>query len=205
MAQIGDILRGTFVGTYLNQQIVNVFFWEIDSQSTGNLVLGDFATEIVTRFDNDVVSVLNVGLVYDTFTLENLTNQIGLADLGINLVGGNTGQNMPSSVALGVRLNRATKLTRNGAKRFAGLSEDKVNNNQLQLNSVERAQIEGFCGTDYFYLDYDGQGNDVGLDPVIVGRTKNASGVYELDLTRVNNVNSATLRNFVSTQNTRKP
>lgn len=204
MAQIGDILRLTLNGTYLGQQVRNVFFYEVAVGSTGGLAIGGFVDEWETDFQTRVADYLNPLYTADNVLVENLTDGLQFENVSVDIEGGLAGTAMPSFVSMSVRQNRSSKLTRNGYKRYAGLSEETVTVNSVGFSQGVRDIIAAFHSGFLQYLDYDGNGNDYILENVIVGRTKNAQGVYEVDLNRVNPVFTALVQDLVTTQNTRK-
>lgn len=205
MATIGDILRFTVKGTLHGEDLVNVFFYEIALGSTGSLIELNMIQEWASEFQSGVVGSLSNELEYQSLLIENLTNGLTFAEEPISVQGGSSSPALPSSVALAVRLLRSSKVTRNGAKRFAGLGESAVDGNDVTLGGANIAAIEGFCGSLLILTDYDGNGSNANLEPVIVGRTLNAGGVYELDLSKINSVSAAQIVFKTSTQNTRKP
>lgn len=205
MAQVGDILRATHFQTYLGQECLNVFFWRVASLTLASDTPFNWSQEYVADYQQSVLDIQVSQLTFDRVFWENLTDGVEIVDFSVGLSGGETDQPMPSSVALPVILRRASKITRNGYKRFVGMGENQVDGNNNLIGTLQATLLEEFCGEPSVYVDYDGAGNSVTLEPVIVGRTKNAQGVYELDLSKVNDVLSAQMRATVSTQNTRKP
>lgn len=204
MAQVGDILRYTFKGTYLGQEIINVFFWRIKETDDNNVSLFATCDEISAQFRSQVLNLLSEKLNYTSIEVDNLTDGLEYAEYGMDISGTSLADAMPSYVCLGVKLNRLSKVTRNGSKRFCGVTENKATDNIHLYAPAEVSGVQSFCGAVRVLADYDGTTHFVQLEPVIVGRTKNASGVYELDLSRVNTVVSASVKTNLTTQNTRK-
>lgn len=205
MANPGDIIRCTHFYTYLTQEVLNVFFWKIGAGSESDLSLFTLSDDYLIQFQGLVLDNLSDSLVLNRILWENLTDGVEIVDFATTAAGAVGGEPMPSSVALGVILRRTNKITRNGYKRFAGLAETQVAGNLQLLSTPVKDNIESFCGVIRNYPDYDGAGGLVVLEPVIVGRTLDAGGNYEIDLSKVNPVITAQVKANVSTQNTRKP
>ena len=205
MAAVNDILQIKAFGTYAGQAIMNVFHYRLSASGDVDTLLFALLDDWVTDFHAGVVTRLSNGLSYQLFEADNLTNGIEFAQYSQVINGNQAGDFLPSFATVSVRLNRLTKITRNGAKRFPGVADDRTTGNQLNLLPIDKAGIEAFCGQARVYPDYDGQGTSVTISPVIVGRTLNGQGVYELDLAKVNTVTGALVSQYVGTQNTRKP
>lgn len=205
MAVPGDILRLKSFGSYLGQSFLNVWFYEVNTVTNGTVNLFRMAQAWGNGFGSSVLPSLSTSLSVNRIVIDNLTDGLEFADIGVVLPGGAAGDNAPSSLAFGVDLIRTTKITRQGYKRFPGVPEGTVSGNVQSIPAAQVTAIEDFCDASLFLQDYDTLGNDLLLNHVIVGRTKNAQDVYELDLTKINPVSSAQVRAFVSTQNTRKP
>lgn len=205
MASIGDIIQGTFKHTLLGQQIINVGYWEVEAPSDGDLVLFTIGDEFVTDYVANVMANLATGLTFNSLELLNLTDGLEFADIPSGATGSVAGSPLPAFNAMTVKLNRATRLTRNGSKRIAGLLEQNTEDGVIILTSAERQEIADFWSEQKNYLDYDGLGNDVFLSPKIIGRTLNLAGNYELDLSKVNGITGNSVSLSVSSQVSRKP
>lgn len=205
MSSTNDIIRIVALGTYLNQEISNVFFYKIGAGSTGALIPEAWLTDWATLFEFEVLASLATSLTYNRLVFDNLTDGLEFADVVIDINGGRLGDPLPSSVAMGVKLARTTKVTRNGSKRYPGITEETGNGNSIILTQPAIDLIEGFHTQVLNIPDYDGAGGNLNLLNVIVGRTKNLEGVYELDLTKVNTVSDAEVKAQLTTQNSRKP
>lgn len=187
---IGDIIEIKAVQTLLTNMLLNVFHYEV--MEFGNLVGYD---DILTNFDANVGAQVrgaqSSALSWQTLYLRNLTNGIDIAELAVNTAGGQTGDVMPSFVAYAFRLNRTSGVTRHGQKRFGGVPESAVTNEGIVGGLA--ATVNGIATELQSVLEVDaGNENDFILRPVIVGRTEiGDTGVYELDLTKINPVASA--------------
>jgi hypothetical protein len=200
----GDIIRLTIKGQYLGQEVNNVFFFEIDSITAPDISLFDMLDDYAAEFEANVLNTLSNQLTYSLWQIDNLTDGLSFDELSQNEVGIQPGEPLASFYALGIKLARSTKITRNGSKRFPGMVENLVNGNVHSIPPGDITQMQTFLGLPLTFLDYNGLGDDITISPVIVGRTLNMSGVYELDLSKINQVNSALVNTFVTTQNSRK-
>ena len=205
MASIGDIIRLTVSGKYQGQDVVNVFFYEIGAGTTGAIVPEAWLPDWANEFEAKVLPTLSTDLIYDRIVYDNLTDGLEFADVGIDARGVDGSDPLPSANAMAVKMSRTTKITRNGAKRYAGLTETNVSGNDLTIGELSKADIEAFHDTILQIDDYDMSGGTLILVNVIVGRTKDGSGVYQLDLSKINWVSDAQVKSLTSTQNSRKP
>lgn len=205
MASIGDIIQGTFKHTLLGQQVINVGYWEVLVPSAGDLVLFTLGDELVGDYETSVMTELAQDMVFNSLELLNLSDGLEFADIPSGQAGVKIGSPLPAFNAMTIKLNRSTRLTRNGSKRIAGLLESNTENGVIIMTSAERQNIADFWSEQKNYSDYDGLGNDVFLAPRIVGRTKNIDGNYELDLSKVNGITGNSVSLNVSSQVSRKP
>lgn len=195
----GDILRFTLRHVLDNQQLLCVDYRRyIDVEGGGNTyaeIANDYSDAYVA---NIVQNWMVDDLVYQGVFLENVTNGIEFFDETRSQPGTATQDPAPTFVGVGVRQVRTTKVTRNGSKRLPGLSDAASLGNDLNLLTGQITAIETHFGANVLV----GDGtivNDAELQPVIVGRTLNpTTGVYELDLTRVNDVSSAVVTGVTS-------
>lgn len=196
-----DILQITFVQSVTGQVVNNVFFYRADDP-VGTPDYGDVADGFISQVVVPLVATQSVDVGSTRIVIKNITNNLDIYEEANSNAGSRSGPVMPSFVAWAFRLVRSSALTRHGAKRIAGPSESDVADNGpvsgvlTVLTALATAMGEDFVVN-------DGGGNTVTLVPVIVGRTENVDGDYELDLTKINPVASA---NFirVTSQTTRR-
>lgn len=200
----GHILRFTMFQRLSGQQVLNVDYRRyVDVGGSGN-TYQELWDEYALRMSNDIGPVQATALQYERLLIENMSNGIEFLDAAYVDTGLNASPTLPSSVAIGVKQLRETKVTRNGSKRIAGVPEGQVSGNDVSFSAGVIAAVEAFYGA--AMLIGDGTAvNDALLEPVIVGRTLDGSGVYQIDLSKINPVVGAVFRTTVSTQNTRKP
>jgi hypothetical protein len=204
MPTIGDIYRFTSTISYLGQDCKVVDFREIGSLPANPLTDPELAHSYGNLFVTDVIGALSTEATLTNVEAENLTDGLSFGQWAFNDSGIATGDPMPSYVAIGIKLARSSKLTRNGYKRIPGVPEVRCLGNVLTLPPTEKDNLEYFFGGVHQFDDITSPGDFFDLDPVIVGRTLNGEGKYELDLTRVNPITSAQVQTNVTTQNSRK-
>lgn len=200
-----DIIRFT-----VNQSLGDSIFRNVDYRRYDDIGLaGNTYAEIALAYVNQwKAKVLDlsqsVTLILNDVVLDNVTNGLDFFNQPVVSAGILAGELLPNFVAIPIKQNRETKITRNGSKRVGGLVEAQSLNNQLILTAPQRTGLEDMFGTDV-PVDAPPAANEAALAPVIVGRTLNpVTGQYELDLGRVNNVTSASVGVFVTSQVSRK-
>lgn len=202
--QVGDILRVTHDYTVAGQAAKNVFFYRVDTLTVSSVepfaVLDELSSTWETAFG--VFATTNTTSV--KIAVDNLTDGLEFSEYTTGWTGGRTGAVAPSFIAVNVTLQRDTKITRNGSKRIGGWLETDFSGNNMTLPQSYIDAIEDYCATGYNFIDYDGAGNDCTWSQVIVGRTKNVDGVYEIDLSKINNITGVLVSNLATTQNSRK-
>lgn len=204
MALVGDVIQFIVSGTFLGQEIVNVFFYGLDAGAPHAIDLGLVGNDWMADFESRVLGDLSDEVSYTQLVMNNLTDGLEFAVWAETITGGQDVVPLPSFCALGVTLLRSNRITRNGGKRFPGLGEAQVDENAINPATINFTDIENFCGQPLVYADYNGDGDTVILRPIIVGRSLNIEGKYELDLNKINPIDGAQVRPNVSTQNTRK-
>jgi hypothetical protein len=136
--------------------------------------------------------------------IENLTDGLGFADYE-DVVNGVVGTDpLPPFVALSIRQNVSTRLTRPGFKRLPFGTEGQNVSGTVVMTPALQDALEAFFA-DATALDDPILSDPMCLlQPVIVGRTLNpVTEVYEIDLGRVQLVANATVQRWTS-QNSRK-
>jgi len=204
MANVGDIIQITHTYRASGELSVNVFYFEIDVQTIVDVPLIDWLDQLADKWETGLAEIWHTSTISLTIRADNLTDGVEFAELATGFSGSETGEKAPSFIAIPVRLNRASKITRNGAKRISGITEDAFNGNLLTLTGNQPAGVITYCALVHAFVDIDGQGTNIELDQRIIGRTLNAQNVYELDLSKVNAITGVVIGANVSTQNSRK-
>jgi hypothetical protein len=137
------------------------------------------------------------GLAYTENRWLNLTNTLEFHNEPLGGTGAASGDILSYQDALALRLNRTTRVTRNGQKRYGFITDAFAVGGAWTFTGTQIAQLEADNMAD---VASSGSGWSITLRPVIVGR--NSTGGF--DLSRVNSIQSVTLNPIVSSQNTRK-
>ena len=204
MTNIGDIIQFTVKQTYQDVVIINVDYRrieEIDSNIDSTALI---AQSYGNGWVSEVLPGLSSNLKLVEVKMDNLTDGISFGEWGFNNSGGEGGGDTPAFTCYAITLRRSTKITRNGSKRIAGVVEPYVEGNVQSFPVLYRDPMERFFGGQYRFEDPGNPSSNYDWQPVIIGRTLNAQGVYELDLTKINDVVIANMSPNVSTQNSRK-
>ncbi len=177
---------------YRGQQVLNSFFYEhtLGQDDEQNLAALAFDETIM----DEIVKIQNLTNNYVVIRAKNVTGSLADAVLVPSQADGDViGEAVNTFTAAGYRLNRTTKETRNGQKRFSGMVEENM---ETQAWSAAFKII-----LDAFALILAGQITTVGavFDPVIARELVTPVGDW-----LANPVSSVTANNFITTQNSRK-
>lgn len=196
-ASLGDLIQVTDFQTYLEQQLLNVYYYRITS-ITG---LDDTYLPILADwFDENVVSPVSecqISLLsHVSREWRNLTNGSDLYTLN-DVIDGNiptgSGAPLPSYVSLGFILRRESLVTRNGYKRIGGIHEGNVSGNDVVNLDAELAAVEDALASDITL------GLVTVAEPIIVKRPI----VVPVEEYEYSSIGSAQFR-LLGTQNSRK-
>ena len=204
MPTINDIYRFTTTIQYEGATCRVVDFRRIDTLPANPMTDPELAQSYGNLFVAEVMPKLSNQAEMTNVLAENLTDGISFADWGFSAMGGKTGDPMPSYVACSIKLKRSTKITRNGYKRLPAVPELLSDGNAYLASSTEKEDLEFFFWGITLFEDITDPLDTFQMRGVIVGRTLNVSGVYELDLSKINPVASAQVQPNLTTQNTRK-
>lgn len=203
MAITGNILRLTTFISFLGQEVLNVDFRRFDDGGNGNVDEEEIATEFgQAYFQANMDTIMSNQATLVRVLCENMTDGVSFGDAFPNLTGTNgTSQPAPSYTAVTIRQNRTTKITRNGSKRLGGLHEGVFDGNEnLLIGGVTQPRVEAFYGAP---VSLTGISGTYTVEPIIVGRTLVGS-VYELDLSKINDVKSAAMSPVIKSQTSRR-
>lgn len=196
--QTGDAVRITTFATYEEQSVLNVFFYLIEV-----LVVGVELIDLLGEFRDSVRSFMlgiqNTGMQHNTIKGENVTNGLDVEVLVSSIAGTDSaGEQVNPFTAAGFDLFVADRTTRKGSKRFAGVSEGRMNGNLYIGPDPETDDL-----SDALAAILIASGVPTGsarMTPVVVGR--DATGA--LDLSRIADVVNALVRTNVTSQVSRK-
>lgn len=195
----GQIYAVQFVYTLNSQECRNVQFYrcaaanDVISLTEVAGYLGDYAKP-------EYVAITTKDTVGSQVIVEDVTFGLEFGAAVWNWQGADAGNTLPPYACYAIRLNRGTKITRNGYKRIAGVPEavqDAGDLTPAAIAAVQNAADTLFGQEIDITLPDD---REFSLVPLIVGR--NATG--KPDLTRVQNVQSVTVLGKTTTQNSRK-
>jgi len=199
---VGDVLQLIDQQTFLGQQLLNVYFYEV-AESDPDVTL----EMIAQQFELDVIPLVKMMqsevLMHTSILISNLTNGIDIWEEPVNVAGyDDTNDPLASFYSFGFRLVRSTALTRHGSKRIGGVTEGMVDGNTLASLYVTVVNDLGAQLAEP--LVAEGTTADFVVNPVIVGRFPSTSSTPgALDLSKINPVASAQFIR-VTTQTTRR-
>lgn len=202
----GHILEIAVSGMAGPSTIMNVMHYHVDSghpTATGEDV-ADAWWQAVKGWWRGVANT-NFSTVFRDVLCKDITDLGGaygtygvpLAEQGGTRTPGASGENLPYFTAIGVRLNVPSRATRPGQKRLVGINEADQSGGLLTPAAIAAAQAWGDQAVQTMTLG--APASLVVLTPVVVH--KGAGGVAA----SWQNMSSATVRDQVTTQNTRKP
>lgn len=197
---IGDIWEFTLRGTYLSQEVLNVFHYRETTAIGNDVAPEDMAAWLWDNLHDDLTGLLSTSLTFNAIDVFQVTGGTGIGTFVITDGQGQAGLDpMPSSVAFGFRYNRASSSSRHGYKRFAGVGEGEVNGNTLvgtytaQVNALASAlEMDLFDSTSTL----DGRLEPIILSRVVNGQVRPVPIAFPI---------SSIVFAGISTQNTRKP
>lgn len=208
---IGDMIQLTLSGEYLEQTVMNIFFYRVADTPTE-----DYLEGLATEFQETVLTPLAAAtvteLTWDSIRCLNIFSGDEFITSDITPSGGsvNTGNAiLPSFVAAGYKLIRANARVRNGYKYFAGLDAVWVSENNFSGAYLAlAANVEAGLEADLVA----GGGLDT-FEPAIVGRVREGTEgdyTYRLPVSQVemgtkwSTVNGAQVNPNVTTERSRK-
>jgi len=204
MVQNNDILQITTFASFQQDDVLNVFHYQYNFDGPQNPSLADVATAWGTAFDTAINPALSAALVYDRVKIDNLTDGVEFTEGSFDTSGDLAGETLPAHDTISFKLVRQNKLTRNGRKSFSGIIESFQTNGILSVPQVNIDDMETFLGQPLELNIASVAPEPVFLNPVIVGRTKDVNGVYQLDLGKINFVQDAIMNPNVRTQRSRQ-
>jgi len=151
VASLGDLLRFTDRQTFLGQTVLNVYFYRITSitglDATYLDVLGAwFVDNVITP----VASLQSDDVSHVELFMESITNGVDINSYTTDLpiAGAASGDNLPPYTSYGFQLIRESRVTRNGYKRFAGVTEPNQTNGVYTGGSTPITDIENALKSD---------------------------------------------------------
>jgi hypothetical protein len=206
MPAIGDILRVVQHFSQGSREAVLVNFYEIVDDFGAFVTFEQYAEAYHDLFGSTIVPYfLHTSAKYYRTVLDDLTDGLAFGDFSDDIAGSVTGDACPSFVALSVKQNVGSRLTRNGFKRLPFVSELTITGNSFSLSGTALTNIEGWYGEAITLENPIGGADFLTIKPVIIGRVEVLlpEPHYELDLSIVNDVTTAFVQRATS-QNSRK-
>lgn len=196
---LGDLIEIVDYQTYLGEAVLNVYYY---LSQNANVVDSDYLESLSTAFTGGVLAAVTElqveGLLHANRTIKNLSNGVDFfvdTDVVTGQIAAPLATYMPSYVSAGFMLVRSNLNTRNGYKRFSGLTEGNVQGNDLVSFGTSVDDIEDSLAQELITLLSDT------FIPVIVKRPIPAPGGADAI---TNPISSSAFRG-IGTQNTRKP
>lgn len=142
----GDLLQIIDKQTYLGQEILNVYYYRWFSvPSVDNTVYEELVTDFGNVIIGEVKELQGELLVHTSIQLKNLSNNVDFYEKPINVTGQRAQTNvtaLPSYVSVGFKLIRDSLVTRNGFKRYGGLTDGTVNGNDWAGDPADITAVE---------------------------------------------------------------
>lgn len=198
-----SILKLSVFQTILGQQALNVQYYQVLIENNVENQLDGFAQAFGQSWYGAIRTFQSSAVLYSRAVLEEVNGVVfdqyafDPGDAGAVT----TGNSMPPYVCYAVRQNRTSKLTRNGQKRFAGVTEEAVTNGAI--STLQQAAILAACapimlGALQFEDPNDGNRN-MTVRPIIWGGNDPA---YPEG--RLSSIGNLSVSQWVTTQNSRK-
>lgn len=128
---VGDLWKLIDVQNLAGQQVLNVYFYEEVTSPT--LLSPPLA--LIQAFRDSVVAPLALiqatELIHINYLVENTDNPAEFGSLAASSTGAVSAESLPPFCAWAFRLNRTTRVIRNGQKRFAGVPESLQDNGTI--------------------------------------------------------------------------
>lgn len=204
LVQNGDVIQLTVDGQLQGQDVLNVFHFLLGVNVGGAVNISDVIPLWFIDFDTSILTLLVTDLEITSIRGINLSNPDAIYEESVQATGDVVGESLPVHDTISVKLIRTTGVTRNGRKSYSGVNEGATSNGDLLYSPAQLQAIEEFHYLDKVYPIPDEPTFEVTFQPVIVGRTQDVNGVYQLDLSKLNAIRGAEVNGRIRTQNTRK-
>lgn len=132
MASLNDVFRLVITGTYLAQQISNVFHYRMTSVGSEPNPAQVLTDEFIPTVGAAIGAVTSTGMVWDSCSARNLNSLTEFWDeLSVSAMAGTVvGPAMPSFVTFNYHWPVPTKAIRGGRKAIGGVPEDSTIGNE---------------------------------------------------------------------------
>lgn len=198
----GSIIQHKVFANLNGQQILNVMYYEILSTVGAVTTLAGFAEPFGVAFSNYFKPFQSASLSYVRSELTEV-NGVGLDVWAYpaGVTGNVVGDYLPTFNCYAIRLNRVTRLTRNGQKRIAGVPESNQANGVVPGSVITSiaAAANALWVAEPLYDDDTESGRQMVVQGIIWGGN---SVAYPLG--RYQRIGSVTVNPNITSQNTRK-
>lgn len=194
----GDVIRMTMVQKYDEQQCLNVFYYKVGVLGGGGITPAVAGENFWEHVEDNWRIVTSDEVTFDRVLVENLDGDLSYGEYVIpdaERHGQVTTESMAAFVAVGIKLNRTSRLTRNGAKRIVGITESSVD----QFGVLSAGAYTVFQELADVFADDLMAGAAVFAEPVIVG-FPNDNRLARVEVS----IDTATVATVITTQNSRK-
>lgn len=151
-ATLGDLIQVTDFQTYLEQQVLNVYYYRITSVTgLGDGYLSDLNDIFIPTVLEPCLELQVSQLSHVSREWRNLSNGTDLFTDSVEYPGVLSVSStalLPSYVSLGFLMRRETLATRNGYKRIAGIPDTAVNGNDVTYGGSQIADFETAIAAD---------------------------------------------------------
>lgn len=189
MGSIGDVYEVVDHMLMEGQEVLNVYFYRLDTPVVGNaaeMAVASYIGQVLP----DVIAIQQNDVVHMEVSARNLFNESETWSELISEPGDGADDTLPIFNAVGYRLVGSNSAVRDGQKRYAGISEDVVTDGVVDsagMITLMTTLAATLAAGLFIGLDADA------LIPVIVGRILESPGVYRLP----NNAGEAVLSEIV--------
>lgn len=198
----GTLVKLSVEQSLFGQLVINTCHFQVTSVS-GTCTPRKMVPALADKWYQAFFNQQTQQLTYNRALLEepgDIDQGIYSYEVGEN-AGTRTGDPMPAFCAIGIRLNRATRLTRNGQKRIAGLTEDMAGSGELVATVMTGLQASAESVLDgIFTIQSNIDTASAALTSVIYGGPIGVAPYY-----KINNVNGFTINPLVTSQVSRRP
>jgi hypothetical protein len=198
----GSILVHKMFANLDGQQILNVQYYEVLSTVGAVVTLSGFALPFGEKFVNKFKPHQTTALAYIRTELYEVNGvEMDVYAFAPGVTGNASGDYLPTFNCYAIRQNRSTRITRNGQKRIAGVPESAQTNGVVAPATVNAlANAAANLWVDEVLYDDDTQtGRQLYVQGIIWGGN---SPQYPLGRYQI--INSCTVNNRITSQNTRK-
>jgi len=126
---VGDVYRVLDYQAMFGSQILNVYYYEQVAAFTPDIVESEsFIQDWFTEMQPAILEVQNDIVTHPTITISSLASFTDFWSATNGGAGQVSGECLPPFVCWAIRLNRVSRIVRNGQKRYAGVSESQQEN-----------------------------------------------------------------------------